>query len=548
MGGVRFVGDWERHYPEGVRRRLEYPRIPMFRILEQTAATYPDLPAVRFRGRRMTYRELVGAVNQCANALKQLGVGVGDRVALMMPNVPQFIIAYFGILKAGGIVAQVNPLFVEREIEHVLTNSGSQVLIVPDLLYPKVAGLAARLGLSKVLVARLGGEVELGPEAASFEELLAASSPADPGVAVSPDAVAVLQYTGGTTGVSKGAMLTHFNLVANTTQVMEWFKLRQRPPGEHRVLCVLPLFHSYGMTACMNHGLASGAELILLPRFELQEVLETIRDTQPNSFPGVPTMYVAVASHPQAEAYGVSAIDLCNSGGAPMPVEVMRRFEERFGAVITEGYGLSEASPVTHCNPVVGLRKPGSIGLPVPDTEYRIVDVETGTRELPPGEEGELIIRGPQVMVGYWNMPEETRAALRQIDGETWLFTGDIARRDEDGYVYITDRKKDMIVAGGYNIYPREVEEVLYMHPAIQEAAVVGVPDAYRGETVKAFLVLKPGQSTTPAELDQHCRQQLAAYKVPRQFEFREALPKSAVGKVLRRVLAEEERRRQMGV
>jgi long-chain acyl-CoA synthetase len=294
----------------------------------------------------------------------------------------------------------------------------------------------------------------------------------------------------------------------------------------------------------MNYGLYAGMELILLPKFDLNEVLETIKQTQPTHFPGVPTMYVAVNAHPRAEEYGVSSIKLCNSGGAAMPVELMRAFEHRFGATICEGYGLSETSPITHANPVTGLRKPGSIGLAMPDTDCKIVDVETGTRELPPGESGELILRGPQVFAGYWQMPEETRNALRELNGETWFYTGDICRTDEDGYVYVTDRKKDIIIAGGFNIYPRDVEEALYLHPAVQEAVVAGVPDAYRGETVKAYVVLRAGQSLTAGQLEAHCREHLAAFKVPRFYEFREALPKSAVGKVLRRVLQEEERRK----
>jgi len=544
-GGESIVGEWDRHDPPGVRRHLEYPRIPLFGLLERTAAAYPNAPALWFRGLTMTYGELLRAVYRCANALRGLGVREGDRVALMIPNAPQYVIAYYGILKAGGIVAQVNPLYVEREIEHQLVDCGARVMVVADHLYPKVAAVAPNTGLQTVLVARMTGAAEMGPGAISFEETLQKASDADPAVPVRPDAVAVLQYTGGTTGVAKGAMLTHANLVANALQTHEWFRTRQRPPGEHRVLTLLPLFHCYGMTCCMNHGIVTGAQLILVPRLDIDELMATIRETRPTSFPGVPTMYAAVLSYPRADEYGVSAIELCNSGGAPMPLEIMRQFEERFGATITEGYGLSEASPVTHINPVNGLRKPGSIGLPVSDTDYKIVDVETGTRELPPGEDGELIVRGPQVMAGYWGMEEETRGALREFDGQVWLYTGDICRRDEDGYVYVTDRKKDMIVAGGYNIYPREVEEVLYLHPAVREAAVVGVADPYRGETVKAFLALKPGHSVTPEELDRHCRRHLAPFKVPRLFEFREQLPKSAVGKVLRRVLAEEERRKQ---
>jgi long-chain acyl-CoA synthetase len=418
-------------------------------------------------------------------------------------------------------------------------------MICADALYPRVAAAMPATSLKRLLVARLKGDVPLGEGAASFEATLEDAAHTDPGVAVSHEAVAVLQYTGGTTGVSKGAMLSHQNLVANVLQMAAWATPMAAEVGEGRMLTVLPLFHVYAMTVCMNYGLHAGMELILLPKFDLNEVLETIKQTQPTHFPGVPTMYVAVNAHPRAEEYGVSSIKLCNSGGAAMPVELMRAFEQRFGATICEGYGLSETSPITHANPVKGLRKAGSIGLAIPDTDCKIVDVETGMRELPSGETGELILRGPQVFAGYWQMPEETRNALRELNGETWLYTGDICRMDEDGYVYVTDRKKDMIIAGGFNIYPRDVEEALYLHPAVQEAVVAGVPDAYRGENVKAFVVRKAGQSVTAEQLEAHCREHLAAFKVPRLYEFRDSLPKSAVGKVLRRVLQDEERKKQ---
>jgi long-chain acyl-CoA synthetase len=533
---------WLKHYPEGVRNHLEYPQVPLFRLLEESAARNPDSIATRFYGHTLTYRQLMGAVNQCANALIAMGVAPGDRVGIMLPNCPQYVIAYYGILKAGAVVAQVNPLYVEREIEYLLNNCGARVLVTADLLYPRVAAAQPNTGVKQVLVARLKGDVTLGEGAVSFEAVLDGAPHTDPGVAVSHDAVAVLQYTGGTTGVSKGAMLTHHNLVVNVAQLAEWIKPKQI--AEKRMLTVLPLFHVYAMTVCMNYGLHAGAELVLLPKFDLNEVMETIRQTRPTHFPGVPTMYVAVNSHPKAEEYGVSSIELCNSGGAAMPVEVMKTFEQRFDATIVEGYGLSETSPVTHCNPTSGLRKPGSIGFAFPDTDCRIVDVETGTRELPPGENGELILRGPQVFAGYWRMPEETRNALREWGGETWLYTGDICHMDEDGYVYVTDRKKDMIIAGGFNIYPRDVEEALYLHPAVQEAVVAGVPDPYRGETVKAYVVVKAGHTLTAQELEAHCRQHLATFKVPRLYAFRDTLPKSAVGKVLRRILVEEERQK----
>jgi len=535
---------WLKHYPASVRPSLEYPKLPLFALIDQAAQKWPDRTATNFYGRKMSFMQLAGAVNKMANALRLLGIGRGDRVMLMMPNCPQFIIAYFGILKAGATVIQTNPLYVEREIEYQANDSRARLLITVDALYPRVAAARPNTNLQYVMVAKLKGEPPVDVhEVLSFEMALQAASHADPGVEIDPvEDIAVFQYTGGTTGPSKGAMLTHYNLMANVLQLNELLNPVETPADGERVLTILPLFHSYGMTVAMNGGFYRGSELILLPKFELPEVMETIKTWKPTSFPGVPTMYVAVNSFPNAEAYGVGSINVCNSGGAAMPVEVMKTFEGRFGASISEGYGLSEASPVTHSNPFGGLRKPGSIGIPLPDTICRVVDVETGTRDVAPGEQGELIIRGPQIMKGYWNKPEETANALRVLDGEVWLYTGDICTMDQDGYFYITDRKKDMILAGGYNIYPREIEEVIFQHPAVQEAVVAGVPDAYLGETVKAYIVLKPGHTATEHELDYFCREKLAAYKVPRRYEFREGLPKSAVGKILRRILVEEEK------
>jgi len=530
---------WLRHYAPGVRATLEYPEVPLHRLVEETATRYPELPAIRFYGWRLRYGELWHQVRAMARALADLGVQPGDRVALMLPNCPQYVIAYYGTLMAGAVVAQVNPLYTERELQYLVTNAGAETIVVADLLYPKVQAVLESTPLRRVVVASLGGSADLGPEARRLEALLAAAPPEPPAVEVRPGGVAVLQYTGGTTGVSKGAMLTHANLVANAIALQEWVKPVALGPGEERVLAILPLFHSYGMTVCMNQALIRGAELILLPRLDLQELMETIRETRPTSFPGVPTLYAAVNQFPDADKYGLDSIRLCNSGAAPLPLEILQAFEARTGAQIVEGYGLSEASPVTHSNPVGGLRKPGSIGIPLPDTDAEIVDVETGTRVLPPGEIGELRVRGPQVMVGYWQMPEETRNALR--DG--WLYTGDLAWMDEDGYFYIVDRKKDMIIVSGFNVYPREVEEVLYEHPAVAEACVAGVPDPYQGERVKAYVVLKPGHQVTGEELQAYCRQRLAGYKVPREVEFRSNLPKSNVGKVLRRLLVEERRR-----
>jgi long-chain acyl-CoA synthetase len=527
---------WQQHYPPGVPTTINYREAPLYSLLEDAAAAHPDLPAIRFYNVRLTYAQLWSQAQRFAAALAELGVNKGDRVALMLPNCPQYVIAYYGALRAGGIVAQINPLYTPRELEYLLSDSGAQTIVVADVLYPVVQAVK-NVHLKHVLVATLKGDVVLGPEAQRFEELLARTTTAPPSVTIDPRAdVAALQYTGGTTGVSKAAMLTHFNLLANVQQARAWNPIGG-PPGTERILTVIPLFHAYGMTVCMNYGLGSGYELILLPRFDLKEVMETIKATQPTVFPGVPTMYIAVNNFPHAEDFGVSSIKYCNSGAAPLPVEVIQGFEERFGGRIREGYGLSETSPFSHGQPFMIPPRPGTVGFPCADTDCEIVDIETGTTVRPPGEIGEIRIRGPQVMKGYWNRPDETNIALRA----GWLYTGDLGTMAADGYFSIVDRKKDMIIASGYNVYPRDVEEVLYEHPAVLECCVAGVADQYRGETVKAYVVKRPGAEVTNEELDAFCRERLAAFKVPRIYEFRESLPKSAVGKVLRRQLLADE-------
>ena len=526
---------WHRFYRPGARTSLEYPEVPLYRLLDDRAARNPDLVALAFYSQQITYAELAAMTRRMANALLARGFEPGDRVLLMLPNCPAYVIAYYGVLRAGGIAVGVNPLYVEREIEFVARDAGARWIVTAGEFYPRVRAVLERTPLKHVILAELAAPVEPGPEAVRLRELLAAAPDVDPGVAVGAHDVAVLQYTGGTTGTPKGAMLTHFNLVANVLQLAEMGDPVE--PGETRILTILPLFHSYGMTTCMNLGLYQGSRLVLLPRFDIDQVMQAIKEHQITAFPGVPTMYVAVLNYPNAEAYGIRNIKTIGSGGSALPLEVAETFERKFGAKIGEGYGLSEASPVTHVNPnwAPGIQRRGSIGIPLPDTDARIVDLETGERVLGPGEEGELVIRGPQVMKGYWNRPEETRQALR--DG--WLYTGDIARMDEDGFFYIVDRKKDMIIVSGYNVYPREVEEVLYTHPAVMEAAVIGVPDPYKGEVPKAVVACKPGQQVTGEELIEYCRRHLAPYKVPRYVEFRPELPKTMVGKILRRALRE---------
>lgn len=527
------------HYPESVAVDVKIPDWSLPRMLEETVARFPNQEAMSFYGHTTSYEELLQASRAFAVALQQQGLKQGDRVALMLPNCPQFVISYYGILTAGGIVTQINPMLVERELEHILNDSGAETLVVLDTLYSRVQAIRQRqtTSLRHVVVVSLQTSTHSFAPDTTFSDFLKRGFGQNPlPVTIHPaEDVAILQYTGGTTGRSKGAMLTHRNLVANVIQSFEFFK-SELLPGQERCLTVIPLFHVFGMTSCMNLTIYLGSSLVLLPRFEIQEVLETIQREKPTFFPGVPTMYVALTHYPGVEAYGINSIRTCNSGSAPMPVELLKEFERKTGAKILEGYGLSEASPTTHCNPPFAERKPGSVGIGFPSTEYKIVDSVTGNQEVPLGEVGELVVRGPQVMKGYWNMPEETAGALR--DG--WLYTGDIARMDESGYVYIVDRKKDLIIASGYNIYPREVEEVIYEHPGVKEAAVVGVPDSYRGETVKAFIVLKEGVQVTAQEISDFCKANLAPYKVPKLIEFRTELPKSSVGKVLRRTLRQE--------
>jgi long-chain acyl-CoA synthetase len=527
---------WLLHYPDTVPKHVEIPSITLVDVLQETTRKYPNHTAISFYNQKVRFIELSKYVHQFASALQARGVQKGDRVAIMLPNCPQYIISYYGTLTVGAIVTQVNPMLVERELQHILTDSGAETIIVLDALYPRVKSVQSETKLKNIIV------VHLQPPEKSFESdelfddfLKSGNGQVIPQVLEPEHDIAVLQYTGGTTGRSKGAMLTHQNLVANIVQIYEFFK-EDYNMGQERCLTVIPLFHVFGMTSCMNLSIYGGATMILLPRYDLEEVLNTIKREQPTIFPGVPTMYLGISNHPEAQQYGIDSIRICNSGSAPMPIEVMKDFEGKTGAKILEGYGLSEASPTTHCNPLFSERKPGSVGIGLPSTDYKIMDLATGTHEVPIGEIGELIIRGPQVMKGYWNMPEETAHTLRG----GWLFTGDIARMDEDGYVYIVDRKKDMIIASGYNVYPRDIEEVLYEHPAIQEAVVIGVPDAYRGETVKAVVVLKPGQQATEEDIIQYCKKHMASYKIPRIVEFRNELPKTSVGKILRRALREE--------
>jgi long-chain acyl-CoA synthetase len=552
------VHSWAQFYEGGVPEHLTYPDLTLGGVLAETALKFPGHPAMVFYGKKITYGELDRLANRFAHALAGLGVSKGDRVALMLPNIPQMIIAYYGTLRAGAIGVATNPLYHAHELEVQLRDSGASVLVAVDMFYPVIAPVLAKISVRHLILcgikdylpfplnllypikARLEHQwvsVKRLPPISDFLELMDRTPETRPDIDVAPGDTAILQYTGGTTGVPKGAVLTHRNLVVNAFQCRTWLTVRNE--GEERILAVIPFFHVYGMTTAMNLGILIGAELILLPKFHTKEVLNAIQKHRPTIFPGIQAMYLAIGNYVKTHRYDLTSIKAAISGAGPLMKEVQDRFEHLTKSRIVEGYGLSEASPVTHANPIFGRRKNGTIGLPWPDTEARIVDLETGTRELPVGETGELVVRGPQVMKGYWNKPEETAQALRG----GWLHTGDIAKRDEEGYFTIVDRIKDMIKTVGENVYPREIEEVLFSHPKVKDAVVVGLPhEEYMGEKIKAFIVLKEGQTATAEEIIEFCKAELSKFKVPKEIEFRDQLPKTLVGKVLRRVLRDEER------
>jgi long-chain acyl-CoA synthetase len=547
---------WLSSYPEEIPSTIPYPEVLLQQFLLDASQKIPNNTAIRFIGKGISYTQLKDSVLALANALRKQGVKKGDRVSIMLPNTPQAVISYYAVLMIGGIVVQTNPLYVERELEHQLNDSGAETIIALDLVYPKIAKVQSKTSLKRIIITGIKDylpfpknllypfiqrkqgikvNIKYGHHVQSFVKLIAENDTTPIEQTGSPDDVALLQYTGGTTGVPKGVMLTHRNLVVNAYQCTQW--LYKAEYGKEISLAIVPFFHVYGMTVVMNFSIMMGAAMVLLPRFDVQDALKTINKEKPTIFPGAPTMYIALVNHPEISKFDLSSIKACLSGSAPLPHEIQQKFEEVTGGKLVEGYGLTETSPVTHANLIWGgQRVAGSIGLPWPDTEATVFSIETG-EILEAGEVGEIAIRGPQVMKGYWNRPEETAAAFR---GD-WFLTGDMGYMDEKGFFYIVDRKKDMIIAGGFNIYPREVEEILYAHPEVQECAVAGIPDPYRGETVKAYIIKKKGSKVTEGALDTFCRQKLASYKVPRIYEFREELPKSMIGKVLRRVLVEEE-------
>jgi len=545
------------NYPEEIPISIDYDRVPLHSFLENAVKRFSGKKALHFMGKEVTFDELYDEACKVANYLQSLGLKKGDRIAIMLPNCPQAVVSYYGALMAGGIVVQTNPLYTERELEYQMIDSGAKYIVCLDILVPRIMNIRNNTSIEHVIVTGIKDylpfpknliypfiqkkeynmviNVEQSENVHVWKHIMKSAVANYKRVDVDPvEDLALLQYTGGTTGNPKGVMLSHYNLVSNCQMCDKW--IYKTEEGKEVVLGVLPLFHVYGMTTLMNLSIMLGSKLILLPKFDAKETLETIEKQRPTLFPGAPTIYVGLLNHPDMHKFDLSSIEACISGSAPLPVEIQQNFEKVTGGKLVEGYGLTESSPVTHANFVWGKRVNGSIGVPWPDTDSKIVKIGT-EEEAELGEVGEIVVKGPQVMKGYWNNEEETANTLR--DG--WLYTGDLGYMDEKGYFYIVDRSKDMIIAGGYNIYPREVEEILYEFEGVQEVAVAGVPDPYRGETVKAFIVPKEGYTLEEKELNKFCRKHLAAFKVPRIYEFRDELPKTAVGKILRRQLVDEE-------
>jgi long-chain acyl-CoA synthetase len=560
---------WLKLYDEGVPHSLHpYPKQPLHAFLEQSARDYPEHPAVIFMNHQIKYRELNDLTDRLAAALADMGIKKGERVAIFMPNSPQFALAFYGILKAGAVVSTISPLDSPAHIEHKLNYAGCETLLVMSNFYEGFKKLQLKTPVKRVIVthiksymppvlkllfpllARLKSDlkvhqVSLRDGDVWLQDVLGRYSAAQrPQVEVGPDDIAAFQFTGGTTGVPKAAVELHRSLVANTLQIQKW--MPDTRMGKEVVLMAIPLFHVYGMVAGMSYGVASAASLVMIPNpRDLEDILGNIAKWGPTIYPGVPTMYNAINNHPKVQAgeVDVSSIRACISGSAPLLQETQERFEKLTGASLREGFGMSEAPTATHCNPLHGENRKGSIGLPLPDVECRVVSLEDEKTDLPAGEIGELVLHSPNLMRGYWEMPTETANTLRERDGKLWLYSGDIGKMDEDGYFYIVDRKKDMVIVSGFNVYPTNVEEVLVQHPQIMEVCVAGVSDPHRGETVKAWVVLKPGEQTSEQEIVEWAKAsgQLAAYERPRVVEFRDELPKTLVGKVLRRELVAQE-------
>ncbi len=549
---------WLKQYDRGVPFVIEYPPVTLFYFLEEAARKFPETACTVFKGAKITYREMNETTNRLAAGLADLGVKKGDRVGIFMPNTPQFVMAYFAILKLGAVVVATNPLYSAREIEHQLNDSGVEVMLVMSNFYNLLKQVQPKTKLRTVVVTNLketlppvlaflfgltkekkgGFRVQLAAGDHWMKDLIDRHKPEDmPQVQVTTDDVALLQYSGGTTGISKGAVALHRNLVANTLQIRSW--ITNCEDGKEVVLMAIPLFHVYGMVAGMCFAIKAASTMVMIPNpRDLKDVLDSIQKYKASIYPGVPTMYNAINNHPdvQAKKYNLSTIKACISGSAALMRDTKEKFEELTGGKLVEGFGMSEAPTASHCNPLFGKNPPGSIGLPLPDVDCRIISLEDEVTVLPPGEIGELVLKSPNVMRGYFNMPTETENAMR--DG--WLYTGDIARMDEEGFFYIVDRKKELIKPGGYQVWPREVEEVIAAHPKVMEVGVAGVPDPYRGETVKAWVVVKPGETLSEEDVREWCKERMAKFKVPTYVEFRSELPKTTVGKILRRELVRQ--------
>ncbi len=549
---------WFSHYDSHVPHHLEYPRSDLYRYVTAKGRETPDRPALRFMGLTLTYEELLAYIERFAGALHARGIRQDDRVILLMPNCPQFIIAYYALMKLGAVAVLANPLNVERELEFKFQDSGARALIALDLLSAKINNIRKNVKLDLLVYTSLGDflpfplnllypvkrrmdkampKVNIPKDSITFRmrpmlhELHEA-----PEVDIDSDSLAVLIYSGGTTGISKGIMLSHQAMICNAMQAMSWVDIRD----DDSLLAVLPLFHGFGMSVCMNAPLSQGGTVILLPRFDARELVRTVDRFQPTIFAGVPTMFIAIKELPDLDRYDLTSLRGIFVGAAPLPLAVMREFEERSGAALIEGYGLTECVTAIACNPAHGERKPGTIGIPFPDVEWKIVDLESGETEMPIGESGEIAVKCPDLMLGYLNQPEMTRETLR----EGWLYTGDIGVMDEDGYVTIVDRKKDLVIVSGFNVFPSEIDEVLHEHPKVAEAVAVGLPHPKKGEYIKAYIVPKAGESVDEAEIRAFCKDKLSPYMVPREVELRDELPKSMIGKVLRRSLREEEEKK----
>jgi len=548
---------WLKHYGEGIPEYVDYIERTIPEFLADSARDFPNTMALNFQGYEITFNQLNDMVNRFATCLNDFGVKKGDAVAILLPNIIPCVAAYYAIMRIGAIAVMNNPLYTDRELEHQFNDSESKVLITLDLLGNRMIDLREKTGVKQIIITSIGdylpfpksilfplvakkkglaADVKAGEDVYRWKDIISQYKPNAPKVDISFEDVAMYQYTGGTTGRSKGVMLTHANLSKQVQHIGAWFPEMKK--GEERMLGALPFFHVFGISTAMNFSIYMGWGDILVPKPQPEPLLEAISKFKPTFAPLVPTMYIGMLAHPKFMKTDVSSIKGCFSGSAPLPVEVIKEFQDKTGSLIVEGFGMTESTPVTHINPFIeGKTKVGSVGVPIPDTQCRIVDVEDGKTDMPVGERGELIIKGPQVMKGYKNLPDETNETL--MDG--WLHTGDIAIMDEDGYFYIVDRKKDMILSGGYNVYPRDIDEVLYEHPKVEEACSIGIPHPTRGEAVKSFIVLKEGETATVEDFMEYCKEKLAAYKLPVEYEFRAELPKTAVGKILRTELRKQE-------